>query len=148
MNSRRVLCLTIFVSVLSSPCAAADPAASSGPKAWAAQEMKWQDDPALPGVKTVLLWGDPKTGEHGMLRRFPAGYAPPTHTHPSVERLIVLSGTVIVQHAGSPEKRLGPGSYSEIPANMEHSAKCASESDCEFALISSGPFAIHRVGPR
>lgn len=115
------------------------------PKLWAADDMVWEEDKRLPGVKSVLLWGDPQTGEHGMLRKFPAGFAPPLHTHPSVERLIVISGTVVVSYAGSAEKRLGPGSYSEIPANTEHSAKCAKEADCVFALISSGRFEIRPV---
>jgi quercetin dioxygenase-like cupin family protein len=86
-----------------------------------------------------------------MLRKFPAEFAPPPHTHPSAERVIVLSGTIVVRHSGSAEKKLGPGSYSEIPANMEHSVKCGEESECVFALISPGPFAIKpvagKVGP-
>ena len=116
------------------------------PKLWSGEEMKWQDDTAVPGVKYVLLWGNPRTGEHGMLRKFLAGFAPPPHTHPSAERVIVLSGTIVVRHSGSAEKKLGPGSYSEIPANMEHSVKCGEESECVFALISPGPFAIKPVG--
>jgi quercetin dioxygenase-like cupin family protein len=117
------------------------------PKVWTTEEMNWQDDAALPGVKYVLLWGNPRTGEHAMLRKFPAGFAPPLHTHPSAERVIVLSGTIVVNHAGSAEKKkLGAGSYSEIPANMQHSVKCGEESECVFALISPGPFAIHPVG--
>ena len=115
------------------------------PKLWAADEMRWEEDKGLPGVKSVLLWGDPQTGEHGMLRKFPAGFAPPLHTHPSVERLVVISGTVLVSYAGSTEKRLGPGSYSEIPANTAHSAKCASGAECVFALMSSGRFEIKPV---
>jgi len=115
------------------------------PKLWTADEMRWEEDKRLPGVKSVLLWGDPQAGEHGMLRKFPAGFAPPLHTHPSVERLVVISGTILVKYAGSTEKRLGPGSYSEIPANTEHSAKCANEAECEFALISSGRFEIRLV---
>lgn len=118
------------------------------PKLWAAEEMKWQDDTALPGVKYVLLWGNPKIGEHGMLRKFPAGYAPPPHKHPKTERVIVLSGTIVVRHAGSAEKKLGPGSYSEIPANMEHAVKCGEESECVFALISPGRFAIKPVAAK
>jgi quercetin dioxygenase-like cupin family protein len=118
------------------------------PKLWAAEEMKWQDDTALPGVKYVLLWGNPRTGEHAMLRKFPAGYAPPPHTHPKTERVIVLSGTIVVRHSGSAGKKLGPGSYSEIPANMEHSVKCGEESECVFALVSPGRFAIKPVAAK
>jgi len=127
---------------------AATEATSNTPKLWPADDMKWEEDPRLPGVKTVLLWGDPQTGEHGMLRKFPAGFAPPVHSHPSVERLIVISGTVIVNYAGATEKRLGPGSYSEIPPNTAHSAKCASGAECVFALMSSGRFEIKPVPPK
>jgi quercetin dioxygenase-like cupin family protein len=111
-------------------------------KAWAHQEMKWVKDAVLPSVQSALLWGDPTTGEHGMLRKFPAGYAPAPHTHPSVERVVVISGSVVVRHSGSTEKVLGPGSYSEIPPNVVHSVRCAEQSECEFVLTSSGPFAI------
>ena len=36
------------------------------------------------------------------------------HKHPSVERVVVISGTIVVQYEGSDKKTLGPGSYSEI----------------------------------
>ena len=111
-------------------------------KAWAHQELTWVKDAVLPSVQSVLLWGDPPTGEHGMLRKFPAGYAPAPHTHPSVERVVIIFGSVVVKHSGSTEKVLGPGSYSEIPPNVVHSVRCAEQSDCEFVLTSSGPFAI------
>ena len=112
------------------------------PKVWPYAEMQWTKDQVLPSVQSVLLWGNPKSGEHGMLRRFPAGYAPPTHTHPSAERVVVVSGTLVVRHSGASAKSLGPGSYSEIPANVAHAVKCGEGSDCEFLLASPGPFAI------
>lgn len=83
-----------------------------------------------------------------MLRKFPAGYAPPPHKHPSAERVVVVPGAIVVRCAGSVEKRLGPGSYSEIPANMEHAVKCADEAECVFVLASPGPFAIMPVASK
>lgn len=41
------------------------------PKVWPYAEMQWTKDQVLPSVQSVLLWGNPKTGEHGMLRRSP-----------------------------------------------------------------------------
>src|SRR6266498_3572019 len=111
-------------------------------KVWTSSEMEWQDDKALPGVQSVPLWGNPASGEHGMLRKFPAGYAPPMHRHPSVERVVVISGRIAVQYGGSNEKLLGPGSYSEVPPNTDHAVKCGPQSECVFLLTSSGPFAI------
>ena len=115
---------------------------SQMPKVWASPELQWEHDKTLTSVQSVLLWGDPQKGEHAMLRKFPAGYAPPPHKHPSAERVVVVAGTIVVRYAGSAEKRLGPGSYSEIPANMEHAVKCADEAECVFVLESPGPFAI------
>ena len=54
-------------------------------KVWSASDMKWQTDKTLPAVQSVPLWGNPATGEHGMLRKFPAGYAP-THAQAPVGR--------------------------------------------------------------
>ncbi len=106
------------------------------------EEMIWQNDKTLPSVQSVPLWGNPASGEHGMLRKFPAGYAPPMHKHPSVERVVVISGTIAVQYDDSHEKLLGPGSYSEVPPNTDHAVKCEQKSECVFLLASSGPFAI------
>ncbi len=111
-------------------------------KALPYDEMNWQNDKALPSVRSVPLWGNPASGEHGMLRRFPAGYAPPMHKHPSVERVVVISGTIAVQYGDSKEKLLGPGSYSEVRPNTDHAVRCGQKSECVFLLTSSGPFAI------
>jgi quercetin dioxygenase-like cupin family protein len=140
-TTRRVTGVVVFATAF----AALNVAYTQAPdeaKAWAHQELKWVKDTVLPSVQSVLLWGDPARGEHGMLRKFPAGYAPAPHTHPSVERVVVISGSVVVRHSGSAEKVLGPGSYSEIPPNVVHSVRCAEQSDCEFVLTSSGPFDI------
>ena len=120
-------------------------AAASGaqsPRVWSYEELDWKADKTFPAVQSVLLWGDPATGEHAMLRKFPAGFAPPAHRHPAAERVVVVSGTIMVRWAGSTEKRLGPGSYSEIPANMEHAVKCLESAPCVFVLASPGAFAI------
>jgi quercetin dioxygenase-like cupin family protein len=110
----------------------------------AAEDIAWVEDPQLPGVKSYVLWGDPSSGEeHALLRRFPAGYAPPRHAHPSTESVVVIAGRIIVEHEGGEPKVLGPGSYSEIPANMAHAVRCTSDEDCIFVLRSPGLFTIN-----
>lgn len=118
------------------------------PRVWAFENLTWEHDKTLTAVQRVVLWGDPKTGEHAMLRRFPAGYAPAPHKHPATERVVVVAGTILVRYAGSAEKTLGPGSYSEIPAGMEHVVKCADGVECIFLLSSPGPFAILPIASR
>jgi quercetin dioxygenase-like cupin family protein len=111
-------------------------------RVWSYEELDWKADKTFTSVQSVLLWGDPATGEHAMLRKFPAGFAPPPHRHPATERIVVVSGTITVRYADSKEKRLGPGSYSEIPAGMEHAVKCHDDAPCVFVLASPGAFAI------
>jgi quercetin dioxygenase-like cupin family protein len=142
ISARRVAALSFFIALFALVGIAFTKEILDAPKVWPYAELQWAKDSVLPSVQGVLLWGDPKTGEHGMLRKFPAGYAPPPHKHPSAERVVVVSGTIVVRHSGGSAKSLGPGSYSEIPANMVHAVKCEEQSDCEFLLTSPGPFAI------
>jgi quercetin dioxygenase-like cupin family protein len=142
ISARRVVSASIVSALLALVGIAFSKEMLNEPEVWPYAEMQWTKDSVLPSVQGVLLWGDPKATEHGMLRRFPAGYAPPSHKHPSTERVVVISDTIVVRHSGSSAKYLGPGSYSEIPANMVHAVKCEEQSDCEFVLSSPGPFAI------
>jgi quercetin dioxygenase-like cupin family protein len=108
-----------------------------------AEQIEWINDARLEGVKSFNLWGDPAANEeHAMMRVFPAGFAPARHSHPSTESVVVVSGRLLVEHEGSEENVLGPGSYSEIPANMSHAVRCLEEEDCFFVLRAPGEFTI------
>lgn len=107
------------------------------------EQIAWIEDARLDGVKSFNLWGNPSANEeHAMLRVFPAGFAPARHAHPSTESVVVVSGRLLVEHEGSDEIVLGPGSYSEIPANMSHAVRCLEEEDCVFVLRAPGEFTI------
>ena len=149
---RRHVRTVVFISILASGLGTA--ALSQGnrietvqagvPRIIAAEDIHWVEDPRLPGVKSAALWGDPNSAaEHALLRRFPAGYAPPRHSHPSTESVVMISGHIVVEHDGAEQRFLGPGSYSEIPANMVHAVRCTSDEDCVFMLRSPGLFTIN-----
>lgn len=57
-------------------------------------QMQWQDYPGLPGVKFVVLYGDPKKEGVYVIR---AKFAPHTmsrpHWHPEARYVTVISGT-------------------------------------------------------
>jgi anti-sigma factor ChrR (cupin superfamily) len=119
-------------------------APAEAPRVLAAEDIEWVEDPRLPGVGSAVLWGDPDSGmEHALLRRFPAGYAPPRHSHPSTESVVMIAGHIVVEHEGGEERLLGPGSYSQIPANMVHAVRCTAEAECVFLLRSPGLFTIN-----
>jgi quercetin dioxygenase-like cupin family protein len=84
-----------------------------------------------------------------MRLQFPDGYKIPPHTHPTVERLTILSGTF---HFGMGEKfdpnaakTYPPGSYVFIEPGMTHFA--FAEGPTVVQLTSDGPFEINYVNP-
>jgi quercetin dioxygenase-like cupin family protein len=142
MNGEDIMTIRETVALMLLPCLPVMAGAQMA-RVIPAEDMEWAADPRLPGVKSFLLWGDPDSGEdHAMLRIFPAGFAPARHGHPSTERVVVISGRIIVEYDGGDETILGPGSYSEIPANTRHAVRCASDEDCKFVLSAPGIFTI------
>jgi quercetin dioxygenase-like cupin family protein len=59
-------------------------------------QIEWKDVGSLPaGAKAAVLEGDPAKPEAFTMRLwFPANYTIPLHTHPAVERVTVLEGTL------------------------------------------------------
>jgi len=115
-------------------------------------QLEWKDGPdALPPrAKFVLLEGDPaKDGPFTMRVRVPDGYQIPPHTHPKVEHVTVLSGTV---HFGMGEKfdkaatqAMPAGSFGWWPPGMKHFVWVEGETVVQVHGI--GPWAIEYLNP-
>lgn len=115
-------------------------------------ELKWGDAPnSLPaGAKVAVLSGDPsKPGSFSLRLMLPANYKVPPHTHPSMENVVVLEGTI---QMGSGEKfdentttALAPGGFSAIPANAPHYV--FTKEPCVLQIYAEGPFAITYINP-
>ena len=113
-------------------------------------EMAWSDGPPglPPGAKMAVLDGDPtKKGSFTIRLQTPAGYKVAPHTHPTTERVTVISGSF---HLGMGEKfdetagpELSPGSFAVLPAGMPHFAWSTAESVVQ--IQSEGPFQIKYV---
>lgn len=146
------LCLVLLVAS-TALALAAEPAkapakgkAKASPVIWPAGDLKWVDSPnAPPGVKQVVLWGDPTKGRFGALQKFPAGFSSPLHWHSATLKMVVISGTVIHGPEGKPEVQLPPGSYLTDPPGYKHTTKCDAASECTFFLEGDGPFDIKMV---
>jgi quercetin dioxygenase-like cupin family protein len=99
----------------------------------------------------AVLNGDPgQTGPFTVRLKAPAGYKVMPHTHPTAERLTVISGSFKI---GMGEKfdeasmqEMGPGGYVVMPANMAHYAKGAGKESI-VQIDSEGPFQINYVNP-
>jgi quercetin dioxygenase-like cupin family protein len=115
-------------------------------------EMNWGDAPPglPPGAKMAVLDGDPtKKGSFTVRLQAPAGYKVPPHTHPSAEKITVISGTLNLgmgdkfdEAAG---RELGAGSFAVMPAGMKHFAWTTGETILQ--IHSNGPFEIKYVNP-
>ena len=119
--------------------------AATDAKILSAAELQWRDGPpTLPaGAKMVVLDGDPrKEGSFTMRLKMPAGYRIPPHTHPTAERVTVISGVV---HLGLGEKfnenagrEMKPGDFVAISPGVAHFAW--SKGEAVLQIQSEGPF--------
>jgi uncharacterized RmlC-like cupin family protein len=97
-----------------------------------------------------VLSGDPgKTGPFTIRLKAPAGYKIPAHSHPTAERVTVISGDF---HFGMGDKldeakaeKLGSGGFVDLPARMNHYAFMSTETVVQ--IDSEGPFAITYANP-
>lgn len=115
-------------------------------------ELTWGDAPPglPPGAKMAVLDGDPtKKGSFTVRLQAPGGYKIPPHTHPTAERITVISGTF---HLGMGDKfdeaagrEMVTGSFAVMPAGMKHFAWNTGEAVVQ--IHSEGPFEIKYVNP-
>jgi len=115
-------------------------------------QIQWEPaPPILPkGAQMAVLSGDPsKTGPFTARLKTPAGYKIPAHSHPTAERITVISGDF---HFGMGDKldegkaeKLGSGGFVDLPANMNHDALTSTASVVQ--IDSEGPFTIKYANP-
>jgi quercetin dioxygenase-like cupin family protein len=116
-------------------------------------DLKWGEaPPGLPaGGKMAVLSGDPtQAGAFTVRLKAPGGYKVMPHTHPTAERLTVISGTFKIgmgeKFDGASMQEMKPGSYVVMPAGMAHYAKGTSK-DSIVQIDGEGPFQINYVNP-
>lgn len=110
-----------------------------------AHELTWApaDATIAPSIQLATVWGDPKSGESGMLMKLPPGNAPFWHIHRHDYHGVVLAGTVDNLESGRESKDLPPGSYYFEPAGYKHTTNCkAGGPECLVYVHFMGPFDI------
>jgi len=125
---------------------------SKAEHAMRADQLQWMSAPsALPkGAQMSVMSGDPtKAGSFTIRLKAPAGYKIPAHSHPTAERVTVISGDF---HCGMGDKldeakadKLGSGGFVDLPAKMNHFAFMSTETVVQ--IDSDGPFAITYANP-
>jgi len=119
-------------------------------KFFSPSDLTWVDAPPglPPGAKLAVLDGDPnKPGSFTIRLKTPAGYKIPPHTHPSAERVTMISGTAYVGMGDKFDEAAGKemitGSFVVLPAGMSHYAW--SNGEAVVQIHSEGPFKIKYV---
>jgi quercetin dioxygenase-like cupin family protein len=120
---------------------AAAPAKKAAPKykIWTASDVKFVDA-EVKGVQMAVLWGDPKKGEYGAVAKFAAGNDAGWHTHTNRIRLVMISGTLVIEVDGQPAKELTATAYVDEPGKIKHKTSCKAGADCVFFMHGHGAF--------
>ena len=115
-------------------------------------DIKWGPaSKALPaGAEAAVLFGDPaKEGPFALRLKLPVGYAIPPHTHPRIEVVTVISGTINLgmgeKADGSAAKAIPAGSFFALPAGTAHFAYFDEETVLQ--LTTNGPWGIKYINP-
>ncbi len=156
-----LLVTSTIVAIAAAAVFAADQQASSSPlqnttavehQVMNPGDLKWiEAPPGIPaGAKMAVLNGDPtKPGPFTVRLKTPSGYMISPHTHPSDERVTVISGKLRIGMSDKPNdalmKELSPGGYVVMPAGMAHYVKLKTETIVQ--IDSEGPFQINYVNP-
>jgi quercetin dioxygenase-like cupin family protein len=102
------------------------------------------------GAKLAVLEGDPnKQGPFTIRLQMPSGYKIMPHTHPTPEKVTIISGTGFLGMGPTFDqaaaKQLDPGSFAIMPAGMQHFAFAKGETVVQIS--GNGPFVINYVNP-
>jgi quercetin dioxygenase-like cupin family protein len=115
-------------------------------------DLQWGEaPPGLPaGAKLAVLEGDPtKKGPFTIRLQMPDGYKIMPHTHPTAEKVTIISGTGFLGMGAkfdeATAKQMEPGTFAIMPAGMQHFAFAKGETVVQIS--GKGPFEIKYVNP-
>ncbi len=152
MKKILIACSFLFTIAIVALMAQQTTSTTSEHKVISPNDVQWGDAPPSlpPGAKMAVLDGDPtKPGSFTIRMKTPAGYKIPPHTHPTAERVTVISGSFKLGMGDKLDdasaQEMAPGSFVNLPAGMKHFAMSNAESIIQ--INSEGPFQINYVNP-
>lgn len=153
MKRTLTVAATLATLVLAVPLARAQEMDAAGPVVHTAPDaMEWMDAPPIlpPGAAMAVIQGDPASeGDYTLRLRVPAGYEFRPHTHPTVENVTIVSGSLHVGMGETMDKEggttLATGGFASIPAEAPHYAWATEP--VEVQVHGMGPFVLTYVNP-
>ncbi|SNY46049.1 protein of unknown function [Arsukibacterium tuosuense] len=82
------------------------------------------------GCELAVLQGDPAKKNTDVFFKVPADFEIPHHMHTSVERIVLVSGTLDVMYDNQEKVTINTGEYAYGPAQLPHSAYCHKGEAC------------------
>jgi quercetin dioxygenase-like cupin family protein len=89
--------------------------------------------------RLAVLQGDPAKPNADVFFRLEGGDPFPLHTHTSAERMVLVSGELVVEYTGHPAVTLVPGTYAYGPASAPHQGQCVSVDACVLFIAFEEP---------
>ena len=140
MKRVAVCALTLSITAFALHATAKD-ARGGGVALIPAADLKWGDVAGFPGLKMVVVDGDPAKGASHFLMRFPGGFASPPHHHSSDHYVTVVAGTLVLNVDGK-DTRLPAGSFFSFKGKKPHVTKCEAGTDCVLSLDARGKWDV------
>lgn len=105
------------------------------------ESLEWGPCPEfLPeGCAIAVLHGDPSQPNADVFFKVPGGAAIPWHGHTSAERMILVSGQMLVTYEGHEPAVVRPGDYAWGPPGLAHEAHCAEGDPCILFIAFEQP---------
>jgi hypothetical protein len=121
--------------------------------AFAPDQVKFGPAPPFlpPGAQLAVLEGDPmaSSGDFTIRLKMPDGYKVAPHTHPNLENVTVLSGTLKVgmgdQFDGSKMAAFPAGSFAYMDPSMHHYAAASGETVIQ--IHGTSPVKFNYINP-
>ena len=117
-----------------------------------ASQLKWSDAPSVgPGAKIAVMEGDLKSAAPFTFRlKLPTNLKLGVHTHPTFERVTILSGTLYFatgdKFDSAKAKAYKPGDAFMVPPGMPMYAY-TKKGEAILQLHGTGPWGIHYLNP-
>jgi len=151
LYSFRSLLLPLFMLLLAGALISTEAHAQDAPRSWMADDpnLEWGPCPAFmpESCEIAVLHGPPSAPNADIFFKMEANTTVPTHSHTSVERMVLVSGELEVTYEGHDPVVLAPGTYAYGPPALPHDASCADGEDCILFIAFEEPIDAMPVEP-
>lgn len=111
------------------------------------KSLQWGPCPAFigKGCEIAVLHGDPAKRNLDILFKVPGDFSIPHHWHTSAERMVLVSGNMVVNYDNQKSERIETGMYAYGPAKRPHTAYCEKGKPCVLFIAFEEPLDAFKV---